>query len=130
MDDPEEEVGRAEVAVRDPQVPRRDGLKDLIQQRPLLGMAALAEDGVDGQHPFGVEDDEGMAGQGPGPHRPQLLDAVLGPGQVVAVEDLGAIARQERGQGTAHGDDDPGEPPSDLRTKAEAIGVSMWSILR
>jgi hypothetical protein len=108
--DPEDEVGGAEVAVRDPQILRRDGLEDLIQQRPLLGMAVLAEDGVDGQHPLGVEDDQGVTGQGRRPHRPQLLDAVLGPGQVVAIEDFGAIARQERRQGAPHGGDDRGEP--------------------
>ena len=73
----------------------RTGRDDLTQQRPLLGMTVLAEDGVDRQHPFGVEDDQGLAGQGPGSHRPQLLDAVLGPGQVVAVEDLDPVARQQ-----------------------------------
>ena len=67
--------------------PGRDGRLDLIQQRPLLGVAVLAGDGVDGQHQIGVEDDQGMAGQGPGPQRAQLLDPVLGPGQVIAVED-------------------------------------------
>src|SRR5215217_7728099 len=37
--DPEEEAGRAEVAVGDPEVLGRHLLQDLIQQRPLLGMA-------------------------------------------------------------------------------------------
>ena len=86
--DPEEEVGRAEVAVGDPDLAGPDRLQDLIQQRPLLGVAVLAEEHVGGQHRLRVEHDQGVAGQGPGPDGPQLLDPVLGPGQVVAVEDL------------------------------------------
>ena len=92
--DPEEEVGRAKVAVGDPEILRRDDLQDLVQQRPFLGMTVFAQDHVGGQHQPGVEDDQRMAGQGPGADRPQLLEPVLGPGEMVAVEDPDAITGQ------------------------------------
>ena len=37
---------------------------------------------------------------------PQLFDAMLGPGQMVAVEDLDAIAWQQRRGAAVHGGDD------------------------
>jgi hypothetical protein len=41
--DPEEEVGRAEVAVVDPDIVGLDQREDPSQQRPLLGVAVLAD---------------------------------------------------------------------------------------
>jgi hypothetical protein len=108
--DPEQEAGGAEVAVGDPKILRRDRVHDLIQQRPFLSMAVFAEYDIGGQHPLRFEDDQGVTGQGPGPHRPQFLDPVLGLGQVVAVEDLGAIAGQKRRHAGSHGRADGPEP--------------------
>src|SRR5512135_2395213 len=51
----------------------------------------------------GSDHHQGLTGQGPSLHRAQLQDAVLGPGQVVTVEDLGAIARQNRRHLAAQG---------------------------
>lgn len=92
--DAEQEVGRAEVAVGNPQVARPDHGPDLVGQRPLLGMAVLAEYHGADQHPLGVEHDQGVTGQGPGAGEPQRLDPVLAAGQVVAVEDLDMVALQ------------------------------------
>ena len=89
--DPEEEIRRAEVAVGDPEVLRRDQRQDLVQQRSLLGMTVFTQHHVGGQHPSGVEDDQRMAGQGSGADRPQLLEPVFGPGEMVAVEEANAI---------------------------------------
>ena len=67
--DAEEEAGRAEVAVGDPDLAGPDRLQDLIQQRPLLGVAVLAGEHVGDQHRLRVEHDQGLARQGPGPDR-------------------------------------------------------------
>ena len=107
--DPEEEVRRAEVAILDPEIAGADDFQDLVQQRTLLGMAVFAEDHVGGQHQPRVEHDQGLPRQGPGADRPQFLEPVLGPGQVVAVEDLDVIARQQRGSGAVHRVDDRAE---------------------
>jgi hypothetical protein len=109
--DPEEEAGRAEVAVGDPDLARPDGLQDLVQQRPLPGVAVLAREHVGDQHRLRVEHDQGVAGQRPGSDGAQLLEAVLGPGQVVAVEDLDRVTRQPGGPPSAHGRDDRSECP-------------------
>ena len=108
--DPEEEVGRAEVAVGDPEILRRDDLQDLVQQRPFLGMTVFTQDHVGGQHQPGVEDDQRMAGQGPGADRPQLLEPVLRPGEMVAVEDSNAITGQPVRPAAAHRVDDRSQP--------------------
>ena len=69
-------------------------------------MAILAGEGVDDEHQLGVEYDQGVPRQSGGPHGPQLFDAMLGPGQMVAVEDLDAIAWQQRRGAAVHGGDD------------------------
>ena len=68
--DPEEEVGGAKVAVRNPEILGGHRLQDLVQKRPFLGMTVFTENHVDDQHQFGIEGDQGMARQGPGTHRP------------------------------------------------------------
>ncbi len=108
--DPEEEVGGAEVAVGDPEVVRRDDRQDPVQQRPLLGMTVFAQDHVGGQHQPGVEHDQRMAGQGPGADGPQLLEPVLAPGEMVAVEDAGVITGQPVRPAAAHRVDDRSQP--------------------
>jgi hypothetical protein len=108
--DPEEEVRRAGVAVGDPEVVRRDDRRDPVQQRPLLGMTVLAQDHVGGQHQPGVEHDQRMAGRGPGADRPQLLEPVLAPGEMVAVEDPSAITGQPVRPAAAHRVDDRSQP--------------------
>ena len=107
-------------------------------------MAVRAEDDIGGQHQLGIEDDQGVTGQGPGAHRPQFLDPVLGLGQVVAVEDLGAIALQERRQAASHGRDHRGESlgrgsdhgrpdrcldPLDLAVEGRERGVDGYGVL-
>ena len=89
-------LGRAEVAVGDPQVTRTDHGQEVVGHRPLLGMAVLAGYDIADQHPLGIEHHQGVTGQGPGAGEPEGLDPVLGAGQVVAVEDLDPIAFQPR----------------------------------
>jgi hypothetical protein len=98
LNDPEEEVRRAEVAVGDPEVLRRDQLQDPAQRRALLRMAVFAQDHVGGQHQPGVEHDRRMTGPGRGADRPQLLEPVPGAGEVVPVE---AAAEWTRAADTA-----------------------------
>ena len=95
--DPEQETGRAEVAVVDPDVLGTDDLQDLAQQRPLLCMAVLAEDHVGDEHQARVEHDQRLTRQGPGADRAQLLDAVLRGSEMISVKNLDAIARQQWG---------------------------------
>src|SRR5262249_3897230 len=105
--DAEQELEGAEVAVGQPQVAALNQGQDVGQEGAFLGLAVLGEeDGGDG-HGGLVEDDQGRAGQGGGPGGAQLLEAVLGGGEVVAVEDLGVVALQPGGQG-AQGADDGG----------------------
>src|SRR4051812_25803969 len=106
LDDAEEEVGRAEVAVGDPDVSGPDRFQDLTQQRPLLGMAVLAAEHVGDEHRLRVEHDQGLARQGTGPDGAKLLEPVLGPGQVVTVEDLDPVAGQPGRPLPTHGGDD------------------------
>ena len=69
-------------------------------------MAVFAGDDVRDQHQAGVEDDQRLPRQGTGAHRAQLLEAVLGPGQMIAVDDLDAITRQQGGPSAVHRLDD------------------------
>src|SRR5262249_5617930 len=109
--DPEEEPGRAEVAVGDPQVAGLDAWQHLVHQRALLGMGVLARDYVDDQHHRRVEDHQRLARQGGRMGRPRGRDAVLGRGQVIAVEDLGAVAGDQLGQRGVELADERAEPP-------------------
>ena len=62
------------------------------------------------------------------PHGPQLFDAMLGPGQMVAVEDLDAIAWQQRRGAAVHGGDDRRQTLGRQRTRAAPTAGSMRSI--
>ena len=73
-------------------------------------MTVFAQDHIGGQHQPGVEHDQRMAGQGRGADGPQFLDPMLGPGEVVAVEDSGAITGQQGRPGALHRIDDRGQP--------------------
>ena len=108
--DPEQKPGRAEVPVVDPDVLGADRREDLVQQRPLLRMAVLAEDHVDDEHQTRVEHRQRLSRQGSRSDRAQFLDAVLSGSQMIPVEDLDAIARQQRRQGAAHRRDHRRQP--------------------
>jgi hypothetical protein len=73
-------------------------------------MTVFTQDHVGSQHPLGVEHDQRMTGQGPGADGPQLLDSVLGAGEMVAVEDPDTIAGQPSLPGAVHRVDDRREP--------------------
>ena len=76
--------------------PSRIKAQDVISERTFLGVAVLARDDVDDQPQFRIEDHQAMARQGRRPRGAQHGEAMLGAGEVVAVEDLGPVAIQER----------------------------------
>jgi hypothetical protein len=72
-----------------------------FDQRPLLGVGILAGHDVADQHRRRVEHDQSLPGQRGGPGRTGRLGAMLGPGQMVAVEDPSPVARQRLGERAA-----------------------------
>jgi hypothetical protein len=89
-----QQVGRTEVAVGNPQIVGLDPLQQVGEQRPLLGMAVLTGQYVDGQPPDGVEQDQAQPRQRGRRTRAGFPDAVLAGPQVVAVHDLDPVAGQ------------------------------------
>jgi len=73
----------------------------LSEPGALLGVAVRAREGVRDQPQGRLVDHQGLARQGGGGIVPGLVQPVLGGGQVVAVEDAGAVAWQPRGRGAA-----------------------------
>ncbi|MDY3557103.1 hypothetical protein R5W24_006290 [Gemmata sp. JC717] len=67
----------------------------MLDQRPLLGVGALARNDVGDQHQGQVEDDQTLSGQGAGGVPPGDVQSPLGGGQVVAIEDPHTVARQQ-----------------------------------
>ena len=69
-------------------------------------------------------------GKAPARIVPQLLDAMLGGGEMVAVEDLDAITGQQRWQGAAGCRDDRLQCCAVVRTSAaERFGSTLSSLL-
>ena len=97
-EDSKEQPRRAEVAVGDPQVAGLDSRQHLVNQRPLLGVGVLAGHDVNDQHRGRVKDHQRLPRQGGGASGPGRRNPMLGSGQVVAVKDLGAIARHRSRQ--------------------------------
>ncbi len=63
----------------------------------LLGVGVLAGDDIDDQRAGQVQDRQGLPGQGRGECGADRRRAMFGPGQVAAVEDLGAVADDRLG---------------------------------
>ena len=72
-------------------------------------MAVLARDDVDDQPQFRVEDHQRLARQRRGPRGAQHVEAMLGAGEVVAVEEAGPVADQQRLRACPQLIDDRGE---------------------
>ena len=72
-DNAAKEAHRTEIAVRDPQVAGANGFQHGPQQGTLLGMAILAREHVDRQHPRRVQHDQRLSGQRGPVDLPQLL---------------------------------------------------------
>jgi hypothetical protein len=96
--DADQEMGHAEIAVRQPHVAGLHERQHLAQQRPLLRVRVLTRDHAVGQPGGGVEGHQTEPGQRAGGLVARLLQAVLGGGQMIAVEQAGAVPRQPRGQ--------------------------------
>ena len=92
----------AEVTVVDPQLALGHRGDHLLEQRTLLGVPVLAGEHVPDQAPSGIQNHQALARQGPGSGRAQLLDAVLGGGDAIAVENPHRVALHQRRQGPAH----------------------------
>ena len=116
----EDQPRRAEVAVGDPEVAGLDPRQHLIDQGPLLGVGVLARDNIDDQHGGRVEDHQRLPRQGRGAGRAGRRDAMLGAGEVVAVEDLGAVARDRLGQGGVELTDQRRESPGVVQDEGTA----------
>ncbi len=94
-------MAHAEVAVRYPHVPGPDLGQDVVQQRPLLGMAVLTRDQVRDQHQCRLQHRQRLARQGRGRLVACLPEAMFRGGEVVAVQDAHAVARHGLGQQAA-----------------------------
>jgi hypothetical protein len=60
-------------------------------------MTIFTREDVEGQHQGGIEDHQAQSRQRPRRGRPQFRQAMLGRGQVIAVEDLDAITGEQFG---------------------------------
>jgi hypothetical protein len=106
VQDGREQTQGAEVAIRHPHIARANQRIDLVQQGSFLGVAVLGQQHVCDRHLLLVEDRQGDARQRGGPRRAQFLQAMLRCRQMIAVEELDAVAGQQRGQRSPQGADD------------------------
>ncbi len=88
--DAEQEGADAQVAVEYPQLAGRDG--DFLEQVALLGVGILLQDQIGDQAAGRLVDRQRLAGQTGRPGGPRRGQAMVGPGQDVAVEDAGTVA--------------------------------------
>src|SRR5262249_26961297 len=82
----------AEVAILDPQLICLDEIEHGRDQAALLSMAILTQHHIGDQHALLIQDHESLPWQGGGPGATQLVEAVLGRGEVIAIEHLDLIA--------------------------------------
>ena len=92
--DAEEKARGAEVAIPQPQIPRLHLRQDRAEQGAFLGVAVFPGDDIDHQAQFRVQRHQRLTRRRRRPHRPQFLEPMLGPGQMVAVENPHPKARQ------------------------------------
>ena len=93
--DAEEEMRRAKIAVVDPQFAATDHRHNIVQQRTLLGMAVLTGQYFGRQHRVRVQHHQGLARQSARAQRPQFLDPMLRPRQMIAIENADRITGQQ-----------------------------------
>ena len=93
----EEPPGNAEVAVSDPEVPWMPSSSISSSRRTLLSVGVLARHGVDDQSEVEVVNHQGLTGEHGFLDIAGLWDSVLSTRQVIAVEDLDAVARKRDG---------------------------------
>jgi hypothetical protein len=101
LDHTEDPPRAAEVPIGDPEVVGRDPWEHRVDQGPLLGIGVLARHDVADQHRRRVEHDQGLPRQRGGAGRAGRRRAMLGPGQVVAIEDPCPVAGHGLGERTA-----------------------------
>jgi hypothetical protein len=92
--DPEQESGRAKIAVIDPHVPRLHRLQHLRQQRSFLGVRVLVRENVNHQLPPWVQNHQRVARQRGCIHGTQHLQPPLGSSHMVAVQNQHIVSRQ------------------------------------
>ena len=98
---PEQEGGRAEIAVGQQQILRFEPLQQSRQQGPFRGVTVRARQHVYRQHQRRIEHDHGMSRQRRNILRPQFLQTPLGCRQVIAIRDQRAKTGQQLRQGSA-----------------------------
>src|SRR5271169_3310566 len=82
-----QELERAEVSVRYPQIALLDDSKHVVQQRAFRGMAVFREKRMRGQSHVRLQNRQHSAGQRSIPDGAQILQTMLRGGQVVAIQD-------------------------------------------
>src|SRR5262249_16126120 len=95
-DDPAQERDGAEVAVTDPEICCDDALQNLSEERPLMCMRVFARNHIDRQHQGGVQDNEGLPRQGPCLDLAQHGQTVFRSSEVIPINDLDAVTREQR----------------------------------
>src|ERR1019366_5159472 len=105
-----QEVPDAEVSVGQPQVAFLDLGDDLVQQGAFLSVAVLTADDVGDESASGFEYGQGLPRQRGSGGVSGLGQAVLGAGEVVAIEDAHAVARNTLGVETTDLLDERAEP--------------------
>jgi len=90
-----QELHRAKVAILDPDIPLLHQGQDLADQRPLLSVGVFTRDDVGDQHQGRVEDNQTLPWQWASTVSACDSQTSLCGGQVVAVEDPHAVARQQ-----------------------------------
>ena len=129
---PVQEVpGGAEVPVHDVQLARPGGIDHGRHDPALLAVGVLPGEHVGDQLAVGVEDHQGLAGQGRRAGETRHLEAMLGAGEVIAIDHQGAPARDQGqaapGQMFLHGQElgaaEAHQGPGDPRLGAGKLAV-------
>ena len=80
--------------------------KDVCGERPFLRVSVFARDHARREHQSGVQNDESVSRQWTGNAPAQFVDATLGGGEVISIDDLDAATREKGWQLSVHGKND------------------------
>jgi hypothetical protein len=110
--DAQHQTQGAKVAVGDPQVARVDAIQHPRDPAAFLGVPILGQDDIGEQPAWLIQDHERLAGEGGRPGATPFLEAMLGRGQMIPVEDFARRARDPprmaRAQRVHHRRGEPG----------------------
>ena len=98
----EQERTSAEMAVINPNLAGLHCLQQRLQQRALLAVAVRTGQNIFDDHGFRIEHGQHYSGQRSGVRLSQHGQAMFRPSQMVAVQNLDAVTRQQRGAQAFH----------------------------